>query len=183
MSLFPDDLVKAAEAVIAAARARGWRIATAESCTGGLVAALLTEIAGSSAVLDRGFVTYSNRAKADLLGVPREVLREHGAVSEATARAMAAGARERSGMELAVAITGVAGPGGGSAEKPVGLVHFACSAVGADVAHVERRFGDLGRSAVRLEAVRTALGLLLEALSPGGAVSGSASAPACWTAH
>lgn len=160
MSLFPPDLVEAAEAVLAGARAKGWRVATAESCTGGLVAALLTEIAGSSDVFDRGFVTYSNHAKVDLLGVPKDVLRTHGAVSEPVARAMAAGALERAGVQLTVAITGVAGPGGGTADKPVGLVHFATAAEGGEVIAREMRFGELGRSEVRLEAVRTALALL-----------------------
>ena len=160
MSLFPPDLIAAAETVLEGANAKGWRIATAESCTGGLVAALLTEIAGSSAVLDRGFVTYSNHAKADLLGVPKDVLRAHGAVSEPVARAMASGALQRAGVQLSVAITGVAGPGGGTADKPVGLVHFACAAVDGEVEHREMRFGDLGRSEVRLQSVRVALALL-----------------------
>jgi nicotinamide-nucleotide amidase len=163
VSLFPADLITAAEAVLAGARAKGWRIATAESCTGGLVAALLTEIAGSSDVFDRGFVTYSNHAKVDLLGVPKPLLRAHGAVSAETAQAMAAGAVERARVDLSVAITGVAGPGGGTDEKPVGLVHFATSARG-EVIHREMRFGDLGRSEVRLAALRTALQLLAERL-------------------
>ena len=161
MSLFPADLIEAAEAVLAGARAKGWRIATAESCTGGLVAALLTEIASSSDVFDRGFITYSNHAKVDLLGVPKDVLLAHGAVSEPTARAMAAGALERAKVQLTVAVTGVAGPGGGGPDKPVGLVHFATAADGGDAIAKEMRFGDPGRSEVRLEAVRTAIGLLL----------------------
>ena len=164
MSLFAFELREQAQAVLVGARARGWRIATAESCTGGLVAALLTEIAGSSNVLDRGFVTYSNHAKVDLLGVSKDVLRANGAVSEPTAKAMAAGALERAGVQLTVAITGVAGPGGGTADKPVGLVHFATAAEGGEVIAREMRFGDLGRSEVRLEAVKTALELLLTRL-------------------
>ena len=160
MTLFPDDLSAAAGALLERARRAGVRIATAESCTGGLVAALLTEIAGSSDVVERGFVTYSNAAKAGAIGVPPELIERHGAVSEPVARAMAEGALARSEAELTVAITGVAGPGGGLAEKPVGLVWFATARAGeATLAH-EARYGDLGRSAVRLAAVRTALGLL-----------------------
>ena len=161
--LFPPDLTARAAALIAACAARGLKIATAESCTGGLVAALLTEIAGSSAVLGRGYVTYSNEAKHELLGVALATLAEHGAVSEATAREMAAGAAARSRAGIAVSITGIAGPGGGSAMKPVGLVHFACAGPGGRVIAVERRFGDLGRSRVRLASVEQALALLEEA--------------------
>lgn len=160
--MFPDDIHDLAASVIAAAGARSWTAATAESCTGGLVAGALTAVAGSSSVVDRGFVTYSNAAKSELLGVPAALIEAHGAVARETALAMAAGARERAGVDLAVSITGVAGPGGGSVEKPVGLVHFACAAP-QGVVHVERRFGDIGREAVRLESVRVALGLLLEA--------------------
>ena len=160
MTLFPGDLSVAAEALLERARRAGVRIATAESCTGGLVAALLTEIAGSSDVVERGFVTYSNAAKAGAVGVPAELIARHGAVSEPVARAMAEGALARSQAQLTVAITGVAGPGGGSAEKPVGLVWLATARAGeATLAH-EARYGDLGRSAVRLAAVRTALALL-----------------------
>lgn len=160
--MFPEDIERMAAAVIAAASARGWTVATAESCTGGLVAGALTAVAGSSAVVDRGFVTYSNAAKTEMLGVLAETVEAHGAVSEPVARAMAVGARVTAGVDLAVSITGIAGPGGGSAEKPVGLVHFGCA--GPDgVVHEVRRFGDLGREQVRLESVRVALGLLLEA--------------------
>lgn len=145
-------------------RRAGSRIATAESCTGGLVAASLTDIAGSSDVFDRGFVTYSNGAKADLLGVPDTLIEEHGAVSPEVARAMASGALAHSRAGLSVAITGIAGPGGGTAEKPVGLVHFATALEGADVRACHRIFqGD--RRAVRHAAVETALDLLLERLS------------------
>ncbi len=135
--------------------------ATAESCTGGLVAGALTAIAGSSAVVDRGFVTYSNEAKSDLVAVPAALIEAHGAVSEPVARAMAAGAVARSRAQVSVAVTGIAGPGGGSDDKPVGLVHFAAAGP-AGVIHAERRFGDIGREAVRLESVRVALGLLLD---------------------
>ena len=160
--MFPDDIQRLAAAMIASASARGWTVATAESCTGGLVAGALTAVAGSSAVVDRGFVTYSNAAKSEMLGVPAETIEANGAVSEPVARAMAAGARVTAGVDLAVSITGIAGPGGGSAEKPVGLVHFGCA--GPDgVEHEVRRFGDIGREQVRLESVRVALGLLLAA--------------------
>lgn len=160
--MFPDDIQDTANAVIVAATRRGWTAATAESCTGGLVAGALTAVAGSSSVVDRGFVTYSNTAKSQLLGVPDDVIAEKGAVSEAVARAMAVGARERAGVDIAVSITGIAGPGGGSPEKPVGLVHFGCASPDG-VIHVAHRFGDLGREAVRLASVQVALDLLLAA--------------------
>ena len=159
-SPFDDALLARATALIKAYAARGEMIATAESCTGGLVSALLTEIAGSSAVVDRGFVTYSNEAKQDLLGVPAAILSAHGAVSEPTARAMAEGALARSRAHVTVAITGVAGPGGGSAEKPVGLVHFGCARRGGETRTLEKRFGDLGRTEVRRAALLCALDLL-----------------------
>lgn len=163
--MFPDDVVVAAEAIVAAAKDRGLMLATAESCTGGLVAAALTEIAGSSAAVDRGFVTYSNAAKVELLGVSPATLDAYGAVSEPVAGEMARGAVARSGAAVAVAVTGIAGPGGGSADKPVGLVHFAVSGPGDRLAHQVKRFGDLGRAQVRLESLRTALALLDEALA------------------
>jgi nicotinamide-nucleotide amidase len=153
-------LLGRATALLSACRARGWRIATAESCTGGLVAALLTEIAGSSDVVECGFVTYSNEAKASMLGVDPALIAARGAVSEEVARAMAEGALSRSGVELAVAITGIAGPGGATAAKPVGLVHFGLAIRGEPTRHLERRYGDLGRSAVRAAAVEDALALL-----------------------
>jgi nicotinamide-nucleotide amidase len=163
--MLPQDIEDLAAAVVEAAARTGVMVATAESCTGGLVAAALTSVAGSSAVLDRGFVTYSNEAKMEMLDVSGDLLVRFGAVSAPVARAMALGAVNHSRAATAVAITGVAGPGGGSADKPVGLVHFA--AVGPDgaVAHVERRFGDIGRDAVREESVRLALGLLLTAVA------------------
>ncbi|CAN5194414.1 CinA family protein [soil metagenome] len=164
MSLFPGELEQAARLLLEAARERRWRIATAESCTGGLVAGLLTEIAGSSDVVDRGFVTYSNRAKADLLGVPADLIADQGAVSEAVARSMAEGAIIRSDAHLSIAITGVAGPGGGTALKPVGLVHFATACANGPVRHRAERFGNLGRSEVRLLAVKTAIEMLRERL-------------------
>ena len=162
MSLFPIDLVHAARLLIADAEARGVKIATAESCTGGLVAALLTEIAGSSAVVDRGFVTYSNRAKEEMLGVPGDLLADVGAVSEPVARAMAEGALFESRANLSIAITGIAGPGGATPMKPVGLVHFASARENRAIRHEEHQFGDLGRDQVRLEAVRVALRMLSE---------------------
>ena len=160
---FPRGLRARAEALLAGYRGRSWRIATAESCTGGLVAALLTDIAGSSDVVERGFVTYSNDAKTELLSVPSALIASHGAVSESVARAMAAGAIAASQADVAVAVTGIAGPGGGSAAKPVGLVHLACATRGGTVTHLERRYGDLGRAGVRDAALSDALGLLEQA--------------------
>jgi len=139
-------------------------LVTAESCTGGLISALLTEIPGSSDVVERGFVTYSNAAKASCLGIDPQVIEANGAVSEVVARAMAAGALANSEADIAVAVTGVAGPGGGSAEKPVGLVHFAAARRGQPLLHLERRFGDLGRTTIRLASVRTALDLVKAAI-------------------
>jgi nicotinamide-nucleotide amidase len=162
------DLTRAAARVLDLCRARGLTIATAESCTGGLVAAALTEIAGSSDVVDRGFVTYSNAAKQAMLGVPAGILDRHGAVSREAAEAMAKGALAHAPADLAVAITGIAGPGGGSAEKPVGLVHFAAAARDGRLVHREQRFGDVGRAEVRLRAVAEALAML-EGLAGGGA--------------
>jgi nicotinamide-nucleotide amidase len=150
----------AATSVLQRARSNGLKIATAESCTGGLVAAALTEIAGSSDVVDRGFVTYSNDAKHVMLGVPTTTLQRHGAVSAETAAAMAKGALQHSLADIAVAITGIAGPGGGSKQKPIGLVHFAAaSRNGSRVARV-KRYGNIGRSQVRKRSVAEALRLL-----------------------
>ena len=126
-----SDVTAAAIAVLDACRARGWKVATAESCTGGLVAGALTEIAGSSDVVDRGFVTYSNEAKQQMLGVPKSTLERFGAVSRETAEEMARGALAQSLADITVSITGIAGPGGGSADKPVGLVHFAAATAAA----------------------------------------------------
>jgi nicotinamide-nucleotide amidase len=161
--MFSDALRARAESLLAAARARGLKIATAESCTGGLVAGLLTEIAGSSDVVERGFVTYSNEAKEQMLGVPHDMLVAYGAVSEQVARAMTQGALKHSRADLAVSVTGVAGPGGGTKDKPVGLVHFAATR-GDKVIHRECRFGDIGRSEVRLASVAVALTMLNELL-------------------
>jgi nicotinamide-nucleotide amidase len=158
--MFRDDLIALATDTLAIARSRRMMIATAESCTGGLIAGLLTEIPGSSDVLERGFVTYSNAAKEEMLGVPHELLATHGAVSRAVAAAMAEGALDHSWAQLAVAVTGIAGPGGGSAEKPVGLVFIAAMRAG-DAPIVQRHlFGDIGRDQVRLATVEAALTLL-----------------------
>jgi nicotinamide-nucleotide amidase len=154
------DLRIAAKALLDACRARGLKVATAESCTGGLVVGALTEIAGSSDVVDRGFVTYSNEAKQQMLGVQAETLAAHGAVSRETAQAMARGAIDHSAADLAVSITGIAGPGGGSADKPVGLVHFAAASRSGALTHCEMRYGDIGRSAVRHKSVLQALAML-----------------------
>ena len=161
--MFTADLLARAEALLAAARARGLKIATAESCTGGLLAGLLTEIPGSSDVFERGFVTYSNAAKCEQLGVPEDVLREFGAVSELVAREMAHGALLHSKAQLSVAVTGIAGPGGGVAGKPVGLVHIA-AARGDHLIHRCCNFGDVGRTQVRLKSVGAAIDLLLQLL-------------------
>ena len=149
--------------VLDSCRAAGLMAATAESCTGGMVAAALTDIPGSSAVVERGFVTYSNEAKAELLGVPMALIVAHGAVSEPVARAMAEGALSHSRADIAVAITGVAGPGGGTAEKPEGLVHFACARLGQPTVHTGIEFGALGRDEVRHRSVLQALNMLLAA--------------------
>lgn len=148
-----------AEDVLADCRARGIKLATAESCTGGLVAAALTDIAGSSDVVERGFVVYSNQAKTEMLGVPAELIARIGAVSEEVARAMAQGGLARSAADVCIAITGVAGPGGGTAAKPVGLVHFACARKGGATVHERHVFpGD--RAAVRSASVVRALELV-----------------------
>jgi nicotinamide-nucleotide amidase len=160
----PDELIEPARKVVEASRAAGLRVVTAESCTGGLVAAALTEIAGSSDVVEAGFVTYSNEAKVEMLGVSEEVLETFGAVSIAVAWAMAQGALARSHADVAVAITGVAGPGGGSEWKPVGTVVFARARRGADPKEIvadTKQFGDLGRGGVRLQAALCALDLLM----------------------
>jgi nicotinamide-nucleotide amidase len=163
MAMFPPDLLEVSAALLDRLRAANLKLATAESCTGGLVAGVLTEIAGSSDVVERGFVTYSNAAKMEQLGVPAAMLAEHGAVSEPVARAMAEGALAHSHADVAVSITGIAGPGGGSAAKPVGLVHIAAAKRGGAVVHRECRFGDIGRSPVRLASVEAVLQLVARA--------------------
>lgn len=163
-TILPTELVTAARRVVEENLAIGRRISVAESCTGGLVAAALTEIAGSSEIFESGFVTYSNDAKLDMLKVSSDVLETFGAVSIATAWAMAQGALELSGADVAVAITGVAGPGGGTEKKPVGTVVFARAEKGGDPGNVvadRKDFGDLGRGGIRLQAALCALELLL----------------------
>ncbi|CDZ53243.1 CinA family protein [Neorhizobium galegae] len=162
MSLFPADIADQARRIILDFTARGKMVATAESCTGGLIAGALTEISGSSAVVDLGFVTYTNQAKVDMLGVAETTLATHGAVSKETALQMVHGALYRSQASVAVAVTGIAGPGGGSAEKPVGLVHLAAKSRSGKILHREMRYGDIGRTEVRLATVRTALAMLAE---------------------
>jgi len=163
--IFQAHLMSAAEAILEELRRRSLTLTTAESCTGGLIAALITEIAGASDVFERGFVTYSNRAKTENLGVPREVLHRHGAVSSEVARAMAEGALRASAADVAVAVTGIAGPGGGTIEKPIGLVHIGLYRKGGRSRSIECRFGDIGRSEIRLAAVEAALRLLAEEIA------------------
>ena len=159
--MLPSTLIDLANAVLDRCRRDGMTVVSAESCTGGLIAACLTEIAGSSDVVDRGLVTYSNGAKTELLGVPDDLLREHGAVSEPVARAMAEGALARSGTTVSIAVTGIAGPGGGTPGKPVGLVHIALARRDAGTLHARHVFaGD--RTAIRVASVEAALRLVLE---------------------
>ena len=152
----------AAIALLDLCKAKKLMVATAESCTGGLVVGALTDIAGSSAVVDRGFVTYTNEAKHQMLGVPSSTLETFGAVSRETAEAMARGTLGHANADIVVAITGIAGPGGGSAGKPVGLVHFAAASRNGLLNHRERRFGDIGRAEVRRRSVLEALAMLTE---------------------
>jgi nicotinamide-nucleotide amidase len=160
-----SELEQQAAALLEDCKSAGVTIVTAESCTGGLVAGVLTAIAGSSAVVDRGFVTYTNEAKMECLDVPAAILEAHGAVSPQTAEAMARGALKASNASISVSVTGVAGPGGGSAEKPVGLVQFGSARRGdGQLILREMRFGDIGRTAIRLASVAIALSLLREQL-------------------
>ena len=158
--MFAAELTTAAQALIEDCRARRLMIATAESCTGGLIAGLITSIAGSSDVFDAGFVTYSNAAKSGMIGVPATLIGRYGAVSAEVAQAMAQGALSHSDADLAVAVTGVAGPGGGTALKPVGLVHVAVARRGGALVQEELRLGDIGREAVRIATVARAISLL-----------------------
>jgi len=159
--MFSPDLTALAVRTLDTCRARGLMVVTAESCTGGLIAAVLTDIAGSSDVVDRGFVTYSNDAKHQALGVPAATLERDGAVSEAMARAMAEGALARSGAQVAVSCTGIAGPGGATPGKTVGLVHLACARAGKPTLHLRREYGTIGRSEIRAATVADALQLVL----------------------
>ena len=168
MSALHDDLTLRAKAALAACEKAGLRLATAESCTGGLISACLTEIPGSSRVFERGFVTYSNQAKSELLGVPASLIQTFGAVSEEVARAMADGALAHSDANVSIAVTGIAGPDGGTEDKPVGLVHLAAARKGASALHRLAIFpGD--RSAVRAAAVNAALDMVerMAVLKPG----------------
>ncbi|MBO6674288.1 MAG: CinA family protein [Rhizobiales bacterium] len=158
------DLSLQASALLDTLKAAGLMVATAESCTGGMIAAALTDIAGSSAVVDRGFVTYSNDAKTEMLGVPPDLIATHGAVSELVARAMAEGALTRSNADIAVSVTGVAGPDGGSEDKPVGTVHFGCARKGRATVHSHKLFDGMSRSEVRQASVAHAFKLIEDTL-------------------
>lgn len=158
--MFPDRIRNLALLVSDEAAERRVRIATAESCTGGLLAALFTEFAGSSKILDRGFVTYSNHAKAEMLNVAGDVLADYGAVSEPVARLMAEGAMELSRANLAIAVTGIAGPGGGTPMKPVGTVHIACTRENKAMLHEMLLLGDIGRHEVRMATLEAALNMI-----------------------
>lgn len=160
-----DTLAEAAKTLLGAAESRGLKLAAAESCTGGLIAATLARIPGASAVLERGFVTYSNEAKAEMLGVPPDLIARRGAVSMEVALAMAEGALAHAHVDLAIAVTGVAGPGGGSAEKPVGLVHIAAARKKGPRLHEEMRFGEIGREEVQRKTVAAAFALLTRVLA------------------
>lgn len=164
--MFSSALLTQAEKLLADARAKRLKIVTAESCTGGLIAGLLTEIPGSSDVVERGFITYSNESKLDQLGVPAEMISELGAASEAVARAMSHGALLCSRADLSVAVTGIAGPGGGTAAKPIGLVFISAARTGQPITVISKefRFGDIGRSHVRLASVKAALEMLKQLL-------------------
>lgn len=162
--MFDDDLREKAHNLIQAATRRQAILCVAESCTGGMVSTLLTSIAGSSNVFDRGFVTYSNIAKFDMLGVPLEMISQYGAVSSQVAAAMANGALKNSRAQIAVSITGIAGPSGGSDEKPVGLVHFSLAKTGHLSRQFEYKFGNIGREAIRIEATKMAINLFERAL-------------------
>jgi len=157
--MFSAELIDKTTALLAQCQKQGWHIATAESCTGGLVAALLTEIPGASSVIERCYITYSNNAKHQELGVPNAILETQGAVSQATVCAMAEGARARSGAELAIAISGIAGPGGGTKDKAVGLVHFATATEGG-IKNTQETFGDIGCHDIRPASLDTAIDML-----------------------
>jgi len=162
--MFAPDLVTDARRLLVELRAASLMLVTAESCTGGLIAGLLTEVPGSSDVLERGYVTYSNRAKITMLGVDPALIDRFGAVSEPVARAMAEGALIHSEARIAVSVTGIAGPDGGRPDKPVGLVHLAVARSGAETRHAAHRFEGEGRTDVRLAAVAAAIALLREAI-------------------
>ncbi len=158
--MLDDDIVEAAKRLLDICRRKNLTLATAESCTAGLVAGTLAEVPGISSMLDRGFITYSNQAKQDMVGVSAATLEKHGAVSRETAEEMARGAIAHAPVDLAVSVTGVAGPDGGSAEKPVGLVHFAAATRSGRLMHAEKRFGEIGRSEIRKQSVLQAFRML-----------------------
>jgi nicotinamide-nucleotide amidase len=160
--MLDEELGNRATALLDLCKSKHLMVVTAESCTGGLVAAALTNIAGSSAVIDRGFVTYTNEAKQEMIGVPPATIEKYGAVSRETAEAMAKGALTRAMADLAVSVTGIAGPDGGTPTKPVGLVYFAAATRGGRLIHQERRFGDIGRTEVRRKSVLQAMAMLTE---------------------
>jgi nicotinamide-nucleotide amidase len=160
--MLDEDIVEAAKSLLAICRRKNLLVATAESCTAGLVAGTLSEVPGVSSILDRGYITYSNQAKHEMLGVPLDVLNRHGAVSRETAEAMVRGVLGHSRVHLAVSVTGIAGPDGGSAEKPVGLVHFAAATRSGKLTHAEKRYGDIGRANVRKQSVLQAFRMLHE---------------------
>ena len=166
-TLFPADLIAAAQSLLAQLQRHALLITTAESCTGGLLAGVLTELPGASGMVERGFVTYSNASKSELLGVSDDLITRHGAVSEEVARAMAEGALSRTPAHIAVSVTGIAGPDGGSPEKPIGLVYVSVAAKGLETRARECRFGDIGRCDIRLASVREALKLTHAAVGPG----------------
>jgi nicotinamide-nucleotide amidase len=163
--MFSLEIETLARLLVDEASARRVRIVTAESCTGGLVASAITAVSGASEVFDRGLVTYSNRAKQDLLGIAGDMLADYGAVSEPVARMMAEGALENSNAHISVAITGVAGPNGGTEMKPVGLVHLATARANQSVHHRVERFGDIGRENIQLAAVQIALEMLRDRIN------------------
>ena len=158
--MLDDDIVEAAKRLLAICKRKNLLVATAESCTAGLVAGTLTEIPGVSSILDRGYITYSDESKHEMLGVSRDILKTHGAVSRQTAEAMVRGVLGHSRVHLAVSVTGIAGPDGGSDDKPVGLVHFAAATRTGKLAHTEKRYGDIGRADVRKQSVLQAFRML-----------------------
>jgi nicotinamide-nucleotide amidase len=166
-TLFPADLYDAAKSVLAELQRHALLMVTAESCTGGLLSGLLTEVPGASGMVERGFVTYSNAAKTDLLGVSPDLIERYGAVSEEVARAMAEGALQKTPAHVAVSVTGIAGPDGGSPEKPVGLVYVAVATKSEGTRTRECRFGDISRCDIRLASLREALKLAATAVKPG----------------
>lgn len=158
--MLDDDIVEAAKRLLDICKRKNLTLATAESCTAGLVAGTLAEVPGVSSMLERGFITYSNEAKQEMLGVSANTLERHGAVSRETAEEMARGALAHAPVDIAVSVTGIAGPDGGTAEKPVGLVHFGAAARSGRLIHAEKRFGDIGRANVRKQSVLQAFRML-----------------------